>query len=166
MREAEIGYGNARGIRMKRPPQGPLSDEDKANRRRRTGAEQRRKGRRNFLIGRRDRQPDDWPCCQRRWFRCQPGIGRGLTGSGAERIVWSSFVGTMVRVAVGKIDVAQRAARRHYRQRCIDQGYESGTSTVLRDIAERNHHSLHDVTAYTRQRITCLPTSAHGCYST
>ena len=38
---------------------GPLSDEDKADRRRRAGAKQRGRERRGFLIGRRDHQLDD-----------------------------------------------------------------------------------------------------------
>jgi len=32
----------------------------------------------------------------------------------------------MVRMTAGGIDVTERAARRHDRQRCIDQGYEPG----------------------------------------
>jgi hypothetical protein len=32
----------------------------------------------------------------------------------------------MVRMAVEGIDVTERTARRHDRQRCIDQGYEPG----------------------------------------
>jgi hypothetical protein len=83
----------------------PLSDENERNRRRCTGAEQRRSERKVHLVGRRDHQLEDWTHGYRRRLRYQPGIGRGLTGPGAERIVWSSLVRTMVRMTVGGIDV-------------------------------------------------------------
>jgi hypothetical protein len=39
------------------------------------------------------------------------------------------FVRTMVRMSAGSIDMAQRAASRHCRKRCIDQGYEPDNKT-------------------------------------
>jgi hypothetical protein len=40
--------------------------------------------------------------------------------------MWAGFVRPMVRMTAGGIDVTERAARRHDRQRRINQGYEPG----------------------------------------
>ncbi len=48
--------------------------------------------------------------------------------------MWSGFVRTMVCMTAGGIDVTERAVRRHYRQRRINQGYEPGDEHSI-DIA-------------------------------